>query len=213
MKVLHKVNQLTQKRALPPVWGLFDEAHQPQKYLAFELDPGVQGIGLAVFRHEVTAGSVHRALLRVLTEGSFSAAAKRVSKQIRSSKRTALQEAVGEGATWLESAEHVWTQHMHAQLVDMNCKASQPTCAALHCCLNLALWLLQTGWSMLWKQTAFPTCTHLTKSSPGWCCTLRMWGSLPWPWCLRQGPRCSSACRQPCYGCSHTCFTKSSRFS
>ena len=55
-------------------------------------------MGLAVFRHQVTAKSVHSALLRVLTEGSFPAAAKRVSKQIRSAKRTALQETVGEGA-------------------------------------------------------------------------------------------------------------------
>lgn len=59
----------------------------------------VQGMGLAVFRHQVTAKSVHSALLRVLTEGSFSAAAKRVSKQIRSAKRTALQETVGEGTS------------------------------------------------------------------------------------------------------------------
>ena len=57
----------------------------------------VQGIGLAVFRNQVTAASVHDALMRVLTDGSFRAAAQRVSKQIRSTKRTALQEAVGEG--------------------------------------------------------------------------------------------------------------------
>lgn len=56
----------------------------------------VQGFGLAVYRHQLTADSVHDALLRLLTDSSFAAAAKRISKQMRSMKRTALQETVGE---------------------------------------------------------------------------------------------------------------------
>ena len=56
----------------------------------------MQGLGLAVPRHRLTEDSVHDALMRVLTEGSFAVAAQRISKQMRSMKRTALQETVGE---------------------------------------------------------------------------------------------------------------------
>ena len=56
----------------------------------------MQGFGLAVFRNQLTADAVHDALLRLLSDSSFAAAAKRISKQMRSTKRTALQETVGE---------------------------------------------------------------------------------------------------------------------
>ena len=58
-----------------------------------------QGTGLHLFREQVTPGAVHAAVMRLLSEGSFREAAQRVSRRLRSRKRTPLQEAAG--GSWL----------------------------------------------------------------------------------------------------------------
>lgn len=54
-----------------------------------------QGMGLHLFREQVTPESVHGAVMRLLSEDSFREAAQRVSRRLRSRKRTALQETAG----------------------------------------------------------------------------------------------------------------------
>ena len=88
----------------------------------------MQGFGLAVFRQQLTAGSVHDALLRVLTDGSFAAAAKRISKQIRSTKRTALQEAVGEGATACHGLLLLMAKHLEEETLHLLCIGYEIIC-------------------------------------------------------------------------------------
>ena len=56
----------------------------------------LQGMAALLPRKGLSAEGVYDVILRVLTEEDFRAAAGKVSKRIRSRKRTPLQEAAGE---------------------------------------------------------------------------------------------------------------------